>query len=183
MDENTKKIAVRIGITVAVVAVLSLTWYLGKNSGLNSNNGGQTSQSFGNQPPPSTTRQPAPVNIEVPEPTSTASVNVAKPQIVAPAAPGSSSSFRSFSIKVSGNKFTPDTIIVNAGDQLRLNITATDKDYDFFQPDYGLSMPLPKGQTKVIPFQATAADKYTFYCKSCGGPANGPVGYIVVAAK
>ena len=88
-----------------------------------------------------------------------------------------------FSVSVSGNKFSPDTIIVKVGDRARINFTAVDKDYDFTQPDYGFSVPLPKSQKKIVEFQASAEGKFTFYCKSCGGLSKGPVGYLVVVSK
>lgn len=93
------------------------------------------------------------------------------------------SNFRSFSLSVSSNEFSPSNVIAYIGDTVRLNITAKDKDYDFYQPDYGLSKQLPKGVAALVEFQVTAAGKYTFYCKSCGGPAKGPVGYVVVVPK
>ncbi len=131
----------------------------------------------------STTRTPAPANVSVPGATSTVSADVAKPQVVAPAAPGVSKNFRSFKISVGNNVFSPSTVIVNVGDTVHLNLTAADKNYDFTQPDYGFNLEIPKGQTKLLEFQTTTEGKFTFYCKACGGPASGPVGYIIVASQ
>lgn len=180
---NNKKIIV--WVIVAVVVVIILAWYFGKGgAGSQTYNGTSQNAPGGAAQTPSTTRHPVSSNIVVPSPTSSAPSGVAKPAIVTQAAPGSSSKFRSFSLTISNDKFTPnDTVMANVGDIIRLNITATDKNYDFYQPDYGLSKPLPKGIATVVEFQVSAADKYTFYCKSCGGPSKGPVGYVVVVPK
>lgn len=105
---------------------------------------------------------------------------VGAPRLVTEAAPSVPYSYRSFSISVENGKFVPDTIIVNEKDTVNLKITASDDEYDFFQPDYGLSAPLPEGVTKTVEFGALLTGKLTFYCQSCGGPDSGPVGYIVV---
>jgi len=109
--------------------------------------------------------------------------NVAVPQNVLPAAQTGAAKLRTFSIRANNDEFSPDTVIVNLGDTVRLDLTAVDKNYDFFQPDYGLkNSSIGKGQTAHVAFQATAAGKFTFYCVSCGGPAKGPVGYLEVVA-
>lgn len=130
------------------------------------------------------TRETVPSNVVVPGATSTnVPANVAKPQVIGPANPNNTASFRSFSITISGSAFTPNTVIVKVGDTAHINFTAVDKNYDFTQPDYGFNVSIPKGQTKLVEFSATAEGKFTFYCKTCGGPSSGPVGYIVVAPK
>ncbi|MDO8664134.1 MAG: cupredoxin domain-containing protein [Candidatus Liptonbacteria bacterium] len=182
MNENNKKIVIGVGIAVVVV-ILAYFAFSQKGSNVSTGNKSGGAGAVGGtagEPVKSATRQEVSSGIVVPDTTSTVSANVAKPSIVAQAAPGSSSKFRSFSLSVTGGKFVPDTVIVNAGDTVHLNITAADKDYDFYQPDYGLSTPLPKGTQKVVEFQATSLDKYTFYCKACGGPSKGPVGYVTV---
>lgn len=110
----------------------------------------------------STTRQPAPQNATVPD---------------------DSLKVRNFSVSVSGNQFSPNTVVAKVGDTVHFTVTAIDKDYDFTQPDYGFRVLLPKGKPKAIEFQATADGKFAFYCTSCGGPSKGPVGYLVIAPK
>ena len=39
---------------------------------------------------------------------------------------------------------------------------------------------IAQGATQRIQFGATAEGKFIFYCKSCGGPSQGPVGYLVI---
>ncbi len=132
----------------------------------------------------SPTRAPAPEHIVVPDKTS-ANIpqNVAKPSVQAPANPLNSATFRGYAIRAANGAFSPDTIIVKQGDTVHLELTAVDKDYDFTQPDYGLTIPMPRGQAKSFQFDATATGKFTFFCKSCGGPSQGPTGSLVVVAK
>ena len=128
MDDN-KKVLTWSLIGAGVLIIVIFAWYLGKNSagpaGLMAGQAGKL--------PPSTTRQAVPSTIAVPDTASSVPANVAKPQMIVSALTGSSASSRSFSIVASGNKFTPDTVIVKVGDRVRLNIKAVDKDYDFIQ--------------------------------------------------
>ena len=184
MNENNKKIVIGVGIAVVVV-ILAFVVFSGKGGNVNTGNKSGGTAAVGGkagEPVKSATREAVSSNVTVPDASASSTVpaNVAKPAIVTQAAPGSTSKFRSFSLSVTGGKFVPETVIVNAGDTVHINITATDKDYDFYQPDYGLSTSLPKGIQKVVEFQATAQDKYTFYCQACGGPSKGPVGYVTV---
>mgnify|MGYP001559452915 CR=1 FL=1 len=130
------------------------------------------------------TREVAPENIAVPEKDSgNVPENVAKPEQVSPAAAGVEEDMRTFSITVSGNKFSPDTVIARVGDIIKLNFTAVDKNYEFTQPDYGFKAQLPKGQTVSVTFGVNGEGKFLFYCGSCGGPSQGPVGYIIVVKR
>jgi heme/copper-type cytochrome/quinol oxidase subunit 2 len=108
---------------------------------------------------------------------------VAVPSVVAAGSVTGDTSYRSFNIKESASAFTPSMIIVNEGDTAHINLTASGGKVDFTQPDLGLSLTVPAGATKVVQFDADAAGKFTFYCKSCGGPSKGPVGYIEVVAQ
>lgn len=134
-------------------------------------------------PAGSNTMAPAPIGLTVPGPDSLAAVNVAKPNLVTPASPGSPSNFRRFNLEIKGDKFIPDTVIVNKGDVVDLALTAVDKSYDFTQPDFGLKRSIPKGQTGGLQFGATSAGKFTFFCSACGGPDKGPVGYIIIIER
>lgn len=133
----------------------------------------------------SPTRAPVPAGVVVPGPdTANVTANVAKPTKIEASSPGSPIALVSFGeIKVDRGAFTPQTIAVHQNDALHLTITAVDRDYDFTQPDNGLFMPLPKGQPKRIEFQASQAGKFIFYCRSCGGPDKGPVGYLIVVPR
>ncbi len=107
--------------------------------------------------------------------------NVGVPSIQAPSAPNNAAAqFRSFPIKIENGEFVPNTFVLNSGDTMDLEITAVDGDYDFTQPDYGFSATIKKGNTQRIQGSASIQGKFTFYCKSCGGPAKGPVGYFII---
>jgi heme/copper-type cytochrome/quinol oxidase subunit 2 len=131
-----------------------------------------------------TSIQSLPSNVVVPvQNASSVPAGVAAPSIVTPGSPSGSTSYRSFSISISGGAYTPNTVIVNQGDTVHISLTAVDGNYDFTQPNYGLSLAIAKGQSKVVQFDADTAGKFTFYCASCGGPTKGPTGYIEVVAK
>ena len=178
MDRSQFIIRIVVGAAVFIIIILFAWEFFFHASGVKPVQAPGASSSS-----KSATWADAPAKIVVPEKGSPVAANVAPPETVGAAAPGSSSDYRSFTVKINLNAFVPDTVIVNQGDVAHVNITAVDHDYDFFQPDYGLSAVIPKGQTKTIQFGATASGKFTFYCKSCGGPEQGPVGYLVIAPK
>lgn len=109
--------------------------------------------------------------------------DVAVPKVVSDAAPGVEAKFRAFDVKVENGSFSPSTIIVRQGDTANIKFTAVDRDYDFVQPDYGLSSKLLRGKTQLIEFAGVNPGKFTFYCSSCGGPSKGPIGYVVVVPR
>lgn len=175
--ERNKVVLIVVAIVI-VILVVGVSTFLKRAPAPLSPGGGSP------EPAGSTTRAPAPQDVVVPEKDSTnVPENVARPDIVAPSAPTSQSSLRSFDIKVERGKFAPDTIVVRKGDSIHLTITAIDGDYDFVQPDYGIQTSLPKGTQKQVGFTAAADGKFTFFCGSCGGPEKGPVGYIIVSQK
>jgi heme/copper-type cytochrome/quinol oxidase subunit 2 len=178
---NKNKIIALVVILVVVVLAISFVF---KNK----------TQTVQNQPQPtpqtsvggqkSQTWQAPPENVTVPEAGQTnVPEGVAVPKNVSPASVVSDAKMRVFEMKIENNKFTPQEFIVKQGDIFDANVTAIDKDYDFTQPDYGFNLSIKKGETKRVQFQATAAGKFIFYCKSCGGPEKGPVGYLVVVPK
>ena len=178
---NKNKIIALVVILVVVVLAISFVF---KNK----------TQTVQNQPQPtpqtsvggqkSQTWQAPPENVTVPEAGQTNVPEVvAVPKNVSPASVVSDAKMRAFEMKIENNKFTPQEFIVKQGDIFDADVTAVDKDYDFTQPDYGFNLSIKKGETKRVQFQATAVGKFVFYCKSCGGPEKGPVGYLVVVPK
>lgn len=111
------------------------------------------------------------------------SADIASPIIVAPANPNTNAQFRSFDLRAQGGEFIPSIVAVYRGDTVHINVNSPDAAIDFTQPDYGLKVQVPRGETKVIEFGATAAGRFTFFCQSCGGPDEGPKGYIDVVVK
>lgn len=177
-----------IGIVVAVVAlivIIGISVSIKRSgSNLNSPLGGAGG---GNKPSGPVTQEALPQSAVVIVPganATSAPPGVAVPTNVSPANAAGTSNFRNFNITIDNNKFIPDTINVYTNDQLVLNFTAVDKNYDFTQPNIGANaIPIPKGTTYKLPMQAPPPAKYIFYCKSCGGPDKGPVGYIVIAPR
>lgn len=176
-----KKILVLVSVIVLIGAV-SLGYFLGGKKSASSPNT-QTVVGLAGNPAQSTTKTAVPANVSVPGVSSTVSADVAKPINVSAAAPGVTAQLRTFSIAVNNDQFSPNTVIVNPGDTVRLTFTAQDKTYDFTQPDYGLKQTLTQGKQAIVEFQAVDTGKFTFYCSSCGGPDKGPVGYIIVVSK
>ena len=173
-----------IGGALAIV-VIGVTFYLGRQSAgpvLSEPGAGSPAAPMGASSP---THSAAPANAVAPNEgeKQIAAAEVAVPVAQVPAAPGSSASLRQFSLKVQGGSYNPNQIIVNQGDTVNINLTAVDANYGFTQPDYGLNAVVKQGQTRMIGFQALQPGKFTFYCSSCGGPAKGPVGYIIVTNK
>jgi plastocyanin len=177
---NKKLIIIAVAVVVVLIGVLVFVKRAPQSGTITSTGGGNVS---GAAPSGPVTREAAPANVVVPsEESKDVPQNVALPTVVS-SNPNQSTSFRSFDIKADGNKFSPDTVIVRQGDTININVTAVDKDYDFFQPDYGVKAQIPKGATKKVQFQGTASGKFLFYCVSCGGPDKGPTGYLIIAPK
>ncbi|MBU6500210.1 MAG: hypothetical protein KGJ89_00015 [Patescibacteria group bacterium] len=180
-----------IGIVVAVVAVVVIIVIVvsTKNLPTNKNNnlGGIIPGGTG-KPSGPTTRESLPQSVVIVVPGANATSNVpqgvAVPTNVAPANMSNTTSYRNFNVTADGDKFTPDILNVYLNDQIVLNITAVDKDYDFTQPDFGYDgVVIRKGTTKTIHIQAPDVAKFIYYCKLCGGPNSGPVGSIFVAPR
>ncbi len=183
MDAQKKKVVI---VAVVIILVGGLVWFF--SSQKPTSNSGAPPPAANKTPPPApagpVTREAAPKNVVVPEMGASAPPGVAIPQNVAPANTTAGTSFRMFNVKMQAGTFLPNEIIVYQGDGVKVSITAVDQNYDFFQPDYlGNKIAIAKGKTWAWIFDATAAGKFKFYCPSCGGPAKGPVGYLIVKPK
>ena len=179
---NKKRLIVVLAVLAIVMAAVAW-WRFRATTGEMSASSGQEQTGL-SEAPKSQTREAVPANTVVPEAGSVnVPENVAAPRAVSPVRAGVAANNRVFEIKAEGDKFSPDTIIAKVGDEIKINITAVDKDYAFTQPDYGFNVVILKGQTKLIPFMGSAIGKFTFYCASCGGPEKGPVGYVIVMPK
>jgi plastocyanin len=129
----------------------------------------------------SLTMSDVPEGVKVPEMGEEAEGDVAVPEGVASASTSGSNKFRIFSIKAEGDKYSPNTIIVNVGDIIHINFSAVDKTYDLTIPDYGMKQTAEKGETKILEFQAGNTGKFAYYCEVCGGLDSGVKGYIIIA--
>ncbi len=119
-------------------------------------------------------------NYKVPEKGEKLSENVAVPLEVSPAAPGVSSNFRFFEIKIENKTISPKEIIVYQNDIVNLKLAAVDNDYDFNIPAYGISVEFKKGETKTIEFQAMNLGTFAFFCQLCSKKEQG---YLIVVPK
>lgn len=185
-ESKTRLITIaEVGALIAVLVIgLLIGWYLSRRATpVDTTTPTGTSQTNPDGTQTSNTLAPVDDNFRVPEQGEEVSGDLAAPQSVVEAAPGVEAKARSFAVSVNNNAFTPSTIAARVGDTISIRFTAQDKDYDFAQPDMGLSAKLLKGKEQLIQVSPTATGKFTFFCASCGGPDKGPVGYIVVAPK
>lgn len=162
------------GIVLLVLAGL-LGWYLGTRNGASENE----PDDLGDLPA-SMTREAVPDGVTVPGVGDPTPENVAPVERKQPSTSDSQIDRGEFRIRIENDMFVPDTVIVYEKEIVRIYFTAVDKDYDFTQPDYGLRGPLPMGQEKAVEFQGVSAGKFMFYCSACGGPEEGPIGYVIV---
>lgn len=183
---SAKKIVVAV-VVVIVIAALAFAWYAMSHRGVSVPSAGTTGAPSGNTTiATSTTRTAVPTNVVVPDKgaaTSSVPTGVAVPVVQGAGDPSGNVSYRSFNITIQNGVYNPDTVIVNQGDTVNLELTAADAAYGFTQPDYGFDAAIPEGKTQTIQFQALQSGNFTFYCSSCGGPSKGPVGHIIVVAK
>ncbi|MDD3778405.1 MAG: cupredoxin domain-containing protein [Patescibacteria group bacterium] len=129
-------------------------------------------------------RQVVPDGVVVPEPgeqiTEELKDVIAVPTDVVPTSQDSKSNIRKFEIRGEGNKFIPSQIIVNYNDDIQIEITAVDKDYDLVLQGYNMRQNIPQGMTKNLSFQAYNEGRFLYYCDSCGGKEAGAFGEIVI---
>lgn len=187
MDMDRKKEIIIVVVAVLVVAGIAAMFLVGGGSKSGLTGQGQPA---GGGPLGATetgapvTRTEVPDNVTVPaEKASSTPADVAVPTLVSPGDPTNSTSYRVFSIKASDGAFSPSQIIVYVGDTVQLTIAAIDQAYDFTLPDYGMKVAVAKGASQELHLTPSSPGKFLFYCTSCGGPSEGPTGYLVVAPK
>ncbi|MBI5398346.1 cupredoxin domain-containing protein [Candidatus Woesearchaeota archaeon] len=77
--------------------------------------------------------------------------------------------------------WVPDTITVNLGDEVELNITSQDVPHGFYLPDFGVSQHLGRGESATVKFTADKAGTFGFSCNVyCGAGHGDMVGKLVV---
>lgn len=186
--ERSKIIGLAVLLVIVLIVLMARFFYYPKGVETNPLNTGvvQAPQASQNPsasiplaiPPTSKTRDLSSQEVKVPETNATDTpLNVAIPKSVLGAY---AAKVRVFDARVEGNAFTPDTFILNQGDVAHIVMRAVDRNYDFTQPDMGLFASLPKGTTRTVEFGAVLGGKFQFFCKTCGGPDKGPVGYIII---
>jgi cytochrome c oxidase subunit II len=71
---------------------------------------------------------------------------------------------RVFQIRVQNHSFSPNVLIVNKGDRVRLVVTAVDHDYGFELKAFHINQDLKQGTPATINFSADTAGKFSFRC-------------------
>lgn len=188
IDNRRNSIIALASIIVVVVLVWVAASKLDRGASNNNQGGVEANQSTSQQQSPqaqepnkSITREDLTAPVKVPEKGDNTTGDIAVPSDVVPVRPGSESQRRVFNISVSAQAFSPAEIIVKKGDTITINVTAVDGNRDLTQPDFGFSLNIPKGETKLLQMDATTPGKFIFYCKSCGGPESGPIGSIIIS--
>jgi cytochrome c oxidase subunit II len=78
-------------------------------------------------------------------------------------------------------EFSPGSLRVRKGEQVRLVMTAVDHDHGFKLDDFDINQKIPKGTTVVVEFIADKAGTFQFRCSSvCGLGHSNMKGTLVV---
>lgn len=78
-------------------------------------------------------------------------------------------------------KFEPNTITVNQGDTVRLQIKNIDVTHGFSLPAFGVNKQLDAGKTTTVEFVADKKGTFTFACSVfCGAGHSSMTGKMVV---
>lgn len=93
----------------------------------------------------------------------------------------SKENIKEFNITAKQWKFDPDTITVNKGDTVRLNIKSIDVAHGFSLPDFGINKYLEPGKTITVEFVADKTGEFLFLCSVyCGQGHGNMIGKIIV---
>lgn len=79
---------------------------------------------------------------------------------------------KNFKITASQFTYTPNTITVNQGDQVQIELTSADVAHGFALPDYNIDQAIQPGQTATVTFTATKKGTFTFKCNLPCGPGH-----------
>lgn len=196
MDTNKKTIIIAVVVVIVLAVVAGLAWY-GKRagwwSGFNIPGAGapKAGKPVGGGAEPTGlltveggTRNEITQNIKTPEPGAiSTNPNIAVPEsaVNLGGGEGASADLRTFEIKAENNKFSPSTIVVNELDVITIKLTAVDKKYNIFFPDFGAYKEAEKGQTAKFQFQASRYGQYKFYCQDICSEAT--AGTLIVNKK
>jgi cytochrome c oxidase subunit 2 len=78
-------------------------------------------------------------------------------------------------------EFSPGTLHVRKGEQVKLVMAAADHDHGFKLDDFNINQKIPKGTTVGVEFTADKAGTFQFRCSSvCGFGHRGMKGTLVV---
>ncbi|HWO27845.1 MAG TPA: cupredoxin domain-containing protein [Candidatus Acidoferrum sp.] len=78
-------------------------------------------------------------------------------------------------------EFSPGSLRVRKGEQVKLVMAAADHDHGFKLDDFNINQKIPKGTTVVVEFTADKAGTFQFHCSSvCGLGHRNMKGTLVV---
>ena len=78
-------------------------------------------------------------------------------------------------------EFSPGSLRVTKGEQVKLIMTAADHDHGFKLDEFNINQKIPKGTTIVVEFTADKAGTFKFRCSSvCGIGHRGMKGTLLV---
>jgi cytochrome c oxidase subunit II len=78
-------------------------------------------------------------------------------------------------------EFSPGSLRVKKGEQVKLIMTAVDHDHGFKLDDFNINQKIPHGTTVIVEFTAAKAGTFQFRCSSvCGLGHRGMKGTLVV---
>ena len=90
-------------------------------------------------------------------------------------------SVKEISVTAKQWEFDPNQIIVNKGDNVKLNIKSIDVTHGFSLPDFGVNSKLNPGQTTTVEFTADKTGTFTFFCSvQCGEGHSNMKGTLIV---
>ncbi len=76
---------------------------------------------------------------------------------------------KAFKLEAYRFSYSPDTIVVNKGDVVRITATSRDVTHVFFIAEYGINEKVEKGKYKDIEFVADKAGEFEIICSTyCG---------------
>ena len=80
-------------------------------------------------------------------------------------------------------EFIPAKIVVEEGDKVQVDITATDVEHGFALADYGIDQKVAPGKTETVTFTADKPGTHEFHCSVYCGPGHREMkGELVVLA-
>ena len=90
-------------------------------------------------------------------------------------------SIKEISVTAKQWEFDPDPIVVNKGDNVKLNIKSIDVMHGFALPDFGINSRLNPGQTTTVEFTADKIGTFAFFCSvQCGAGHSDMRGTLIV---
>jgi cytochrome c oxidase subunit 2 len=69
-------------------------------------------------------------------------------------------------------EFVPSPIVVEAGEPVKLEVTATDTAHGIGLEDFGIDERLPQGETRTVEFTPQEAGEYHIHCTVYCGPGH-----------